>query len=784
MATYCDSIELTKGWCSRLLVWHLLPVVSHSRSGSGGCLTTVGVDCRAKRGAGRLQLARGVDVHQRVAAGENNHGLHGWPSLTLGKLEKRQALAQPIRVIRGSERYNHGLHGCASLTFGKPEERRTLVKPIRVIRGSYPFGLCDNAIPGQPLAMKVDNIADRKSRGLEVVHQLCLVFGKDLLHGFQFQDNPVAADEVCDVLLRKGLITKEDGQLLFTLKGNLVLPEGDCESFLVDGLEESGAEFVEDRKASTDDLGGKFFKDQHGGVLSVGVDDNHGLRGYGSLTLPNMLWRRTLVKPIRVIRGSEKIGMRASAGQFEDENVIFDLVDEKPIRGDVTFAMVCPVAGERMVSVGGGQRFAVGELCDDGLQLRNRKMSLESLFVVPGVCSCGANAVLHFSRSFQRSSRLSYVGQLGSLTMRSPSSIAAMVSALGTCGASMMKGIRRSRTTVLMYTVMTDDAESPTSSQKSVNCFLVGASSENVMLAIVISPNYYSNVRELYTNLTPLVKWIGWVDNHGLHGCASLTFGKPKERQALAQPIRVIRGSKNTLVPVGVGARYEHPRMADGEDVHLVADDFVHDAIGFDDQLVKPLGIRRYGVETLKRNIGAREGEMLKLRNVADDFVVPANGIFVRKLLLDRKKNVLKERLRVWGELRCHWAALDTACLRRVARTLRDTVSSGMPLPSANSRREISTSRESSMLSISASKSVASTRYDVARPFCVMRIGRCVSRGRLMYDEKFWRHSEKGTTSSDGRQRLMGRSRSVGMVLSPLMDGIVQNLAPRVKVAA
>ena len=62
-----------------------------------------------------------------------------------------------------------------------------------------------------------------------------------------------------------------------------------------------------------------------------------------------------------------------------------------------------------------------------------------------------------------------------------------------------------------------------------------------------------------------------------------------------------------------------------------------------------------------------------KLRNIADDFVVPANGILVRKLLLDRKKNVLKEQLRVWGELRRHWAALDAACLRRAARTLRDT---------------------------------------------------------------------------------------------------------------
>ena len=126
-------------------------------------------------------------------------------------------------------------------------------------------------------------------------------------------------------------------------------------------------------------------------------------------------------------------------------------------------------------------------------------------------------------------------------------------------------------------------------------------------------------------------------------------------------------------VPVGVGARDEHPRMADGENVYLVADDFVHDAIGVDDQLVKSFGIRWQGVEALERNIWTRERIMLKLRNVADDFVVPANGVLVRKLLLDRKKNVLKEQLRVWGELRRHWAALDAACLRRAARTLRDT---------------------------------------------------------------------------------------------------------------
>ena len=47
-------------------------------------------------------------------------------------------------------------------------------------------------------------------------------------------------------------------------------------------------------------------------------------------------------------------------------------------------------------------------------------------------------------------------------------------------------------------------------------------------------------------------------------------------------------------VPVGVGARYEHPRVADGENVYLVADDFVQDAIGgSDDQLTQTIDERR-----------------------------------------------------------------------------------------------------------------------------------------------------------------------------------------------
>ena len=60
-----------------------------------------------------------------------------------------------------------------------------------------------------------------------------------------------------------------------------------------------------------------------------------------------------------------------------------------------------------------------------------------------------------------------------------------------------------------------------------------------------------------------------------------------------------------------------------------------------------------------------------------------------------------------------------------------------------------------------------STRYEAAWPFCVMRTGRCVSRTRPIYVERLLRHSENGTTSSDGRQRRMGVSRTFGISSSP-----------------
>ena len=194
----------------------------------------------------------------------------------------------------------------------------------------------------------------------------------------------------------------------------------------------------------------------------------------------------------------EQIAVRTGAGQFKNENVLMNMVDEKPIGSNVTFAMICPTASERVVTIRGRQCLAVPQLLHNCLQLFNGQMPFQRQFVV-AFEGCGvADGIFHFVKSFHMRSRLSYDGQFGSCAMRSPSSIAAIVSALGTCDPSMMKGIRFSRMTVLMYTVMTEEADNPTSSQKCVKRSFVRLSSDIVMLAIGISPPFACKARVLY----------------------------------------------------------------------------------------------------------------------------------------------------------------------------------------------------------------------------------------------------------------------------------------------
>lgn len=206
------------------------------------------------------------------------------------------------------------------------------------------------------------------------------------------------------------------------------------------------------------------------------------------------------------MRGSEKIAVRARASQFKDENVFVNLVDEKPVGRNMAFAVIGPVVAERVVAVCGRKGFAIGEFGDDRMKPFDRHMSPQHQFVVALERRGVSDDILHFAKSFHICPRSVYAGWFGSCAMRSPSSIAAMVSAFGNGSAEIVKGMRFSRITVLMYTVITDDAERPTLSQKSMKRFLVGASSENVMFAIVFLPSFESKTRISYTKLTGVVK--------------------------------------------------------------------------------------------------------------------------------------------------------------------------------------------------------------------------------------------------------------------------------------
>lgn len=102
---------------------------------------------------------------------------------------------------------------------------------------------------------------------------------------------------------------------------------------------------------------------------------------------------------------SKQVGVGAGAGQFEDEDVGVDFVDEQPVGGDVTFAVGGPVAGEGMVAVGGGQFLAVAELGDDGVELGQGESALEKALVVALEGGRVADGKAHSAKSRQSWSR-------------------------------------------------------------------------------------------------------------------------------------------------------------------------------------------------------------------------------------------------------------------------------------------------------------------------------------------------------------------------------------------
>lgn len=102
---------------------------------------------------------------------------------------------------------------------------------------------------------------------------------------------------------------------------------------------------------------------------------------------------------------SKEVGVGASAGQFEDEKVGVDFVDEQPVGGDVAFAVGSPFAGKGVVAVGGWQFLAVAELGDNGVELGKGESALEKAFVIALEGGGVADGKRHSAKSRQSWSR-------------------------------------------------------------------------------------------------------------------------------------------------------------------------------------------------------------------------------------------------------------------------------------------------------------------------------------------------------------------------------------------
>lgn len=153
-------------------------------------------------------------------------------------------------------------------------------------------------------------------------------------------------------------------------------------------------------------------------------------------------------------------------------------------------------------------------------------------------------------------------------------------------------------------------------------------------------------------------------------------------------------------VPDGVVEGDEHAAVANRKNVNFVFDDFVNDAIGLDDQLVKAVVVRRYGKVALDGNGRTREGKIAKSVGSFAKLCFPAYAIVGVELGCNAEDDFLKKRLGAWRPFDgVHKAALACFIAKSFSWRRLNTTSLGMPLPSANSRREISMSDSSSAIS-------------------------------------------------------------------------------------
>ena len=152
-------------------------------------------------------------------------------------------------------------------------------------------------------------------------------------------------------------------------------------------------------------------------------------------------------------------------------------------------------------------------------------------------------------------------------------------------------------------------------------------------------------------------------------------------------------------VPDGVAFGYEHARMADGKDMDFAIDRFVNDSVRTADNLAKPVCVFGNCREADARDCRAEFGKIGELIGGIYDFLQPDIDGFSQQVVGQFADNAVKKLLCMRRPSDFHSAHLSRSLKRlsRKARESRSICSCAIPLPSANSRREISMSRESSI---------------------------------------------------------------------------------------
>ena len=138
---------------------------------------------------------------------------------------------------------------------------------------------------------------------------------------------------------------------------------------------------------------------------------------------------------------SKQIGMRAGAGEGQDEDVVFNSVEQQPVGRNVAVSCSLQVAGKCMVVVLRGKCFACCKDIDHGFKFVEIGTSLEHFLEFLSELLCSTDCVLHDSRN-----SLSFAGSLqdgafGSCAMRFASSIASRVISCGVFLCPSLKGI-------------------------------------------------------------------------------------------------------------------------------------------------------------------------------------------------------------------------------------------------------------------------------------------------------------------------------------------------------